>query len=153
MRPGSTQRRAAVASRAVRGVTLLEALIALSILAFGLLGMLRFQSKLVAQGSEAQSRFVAMQLSDELLSQAIVDAGNAACYTLPAKGVCSSDLAASQADGWKKRALRTLPGDVSATSVLDKTQLTVTLNWTGKDTADAPVPLTHTLKAITDVRP
>jgi len=66
-------------ARRPRGVGLLDAMIALAILAFGLLGMTRLQTNLVRQATDSQSRLTAVQLGDELLSTALVDAGNAAC--------------------------------------------------------------------------
>ena len=68
---------------AQRGVGLLDAMIAMAILAFGLLALTRFQGNMMAQTKETQSRSVARQLADELMSLALVDAANAACYTLP----------------------------------------------------------------------
>lgn len=131
-----------------RGVGLLDALIALAILAFGLLGMTRMQTNLVRQSTESQARLTAAQLGDELLSTAIVDVGNAACYTLPAAGACASATAASAAEAWEARVKATLPGDVTATSTLAGARLTVNLSWTGKTADEA-----RTLEATTDVRP
>ena len=133
---------------ALRGVGLLDALIALAILAFGLLGMTRMQTNLVRQATESQARLTAAQLGDELLSTAIVDVGNAACYTLPAAGVCASAAAASAAEAWETRVQAALPGDVTATATLVDDRLTVNLSWTGKTADEA-----RTLEATTDVRP
>jgi Tfp pilus assembly protein PilV len=50
-------------------------------LAFGMLAMAGFQTRLVAQTSEAQARNQApCGLADELLSPALVDPANLACY-------------------------------------------------------------------------
>ena len=134
--------------RRLRGVGLLDALIALAILAFGLLGMTRMQTGLVRQASESQARLTAAQLGDELLSTALVDVDNAACYTLPAAGACASAAALARAEDWRLRALAALPGDPTATAALVDDRLTVTLTWTGK-TAEDP----RTLEVTTDVRP
>jgi type IV pilus assembly protein PilV len=117
-----------------RGVGLFDGLIALAILSFGVLGMTRLQVNLVRQATETQSRTVAVQLADELLSTALVDVDNAACYTLPA--------------AWETRALATLPGTATATATLAGDQLTVRLGWTGKAAEDA-----RSLEVTTDVRP
>lgn len=133
----------------MRGVGLLDGLIALVILGFGLLAMTQFQSKLIAQSTEAQQRMTAMQLGDELLSTVLVDSANAACYTLPQAGSCASATAQARADEWKVRALAALPGSPTAGSVLDTgtSRLTVTVTWTGKHTQE-----TRTVQMATDVR-
>lgn len=136
--------------RRSRGVGLFDALVALAILGFGLLAMTRLQTRLVAQATEAQQRILAMQFGDELLSTALVDAGNAACYTLPLAGACGSATAKALADDWKVRALAGVPGATAATSTLNVAtqRLQVTLNWTGKSTTDV-----HSLQMSTDVTP
>ena len=136
--------------RRSRGVGLLDALIAMAILAFGLLGMTKLQGRMISQATETQSRGLAMQLGDELLNKALVDPNNAACYTVPSVGVCGSAVAQATAAAWAARSVAELPGSPSAGAVLDAAtgRLTVTLNWTGKESQD-----TRTLTAVTDVRP
>jgi type IV pilus assembly protein PilV len=131
-----------------RGVGLFDALIALAILAFGLLGMTKMQTGLVRQASESQARMTAVQLADELLSTALVDVDNAACYTMPAAGNCASDVASARTEDWAARVSAALPGTVTAGSVLANQRLTVTLGWTGKESDEA-----RTLEVTTDVRP
>lgn len=132
-----------------RGVGLIDALVALAILAFGMLGMTRLQARMVSQASESQMRSTAMQLSAELLNTALVDPANAACYTLPQAGVCNSAVAKAHATAWASRATATLPGTSSAGAVLAANgRMTVTINWTGKESQEA-----RSLVAITDVRP
>ncbi|GEM_PF-937486 len=133
-----------------RGIGLIDALIALAILSFGLLALTRFQMRMLAQTTEAQSRSVATQLSDELLSTVLVDSRNAACYTLPAVGVCGSAAATAATTAWAARVSATLPGTVTSGSVLDAGtgRLTVAIGWTGKETQDA-----RRLEVVTDVRP
>ncbi|RVT51432.1 pilus assembly protein PilV [Rubrivivax albus] len=133
--------------RHARGMGLIDALIALALLAFGLLGMTRMQTSLVRQTTESQTRLTAAQLGDELLSTVLVDVGNAGCYTLPDAGDCASVAARERAEDWETRVAGALPGDVEATSALADGQFTVTITWTGKDSGD-----TRTLEATTDVR-
>jgi len=135
-------------ARRPRGVGLLDAMIALAILAFGLLGMTRLQTNLVRQSTDSQTRLTAVQLGDELLSTVLVDAGNAACYTIPAAGVCASATAASAATLWYADVQTSLPGYSSATSVLAGDQLTVTIQWTDRTDGNE----TRTLQVTTDVR-
>ena len=56
----------------------------------------------------------------------------------------TTDWATRAADG-------RLPGTVTATAALAGTQLTVTLNWTGRDTTEA-ADVPRTLMAVTDVQ-
>jgi type IV pilus assembly protein PilV len=134
---------------AQRGIGLLDGLVAVAILSFGLLGLSRFQSGMIAQSTEAQGRMVASQFADELLSTVLVDTANAGCYTLPQAGACNNTSALARATEWQERALTALPGDDEATTVLDlgTQRFTVTLRWSGKASTDR-----HNLQMTTDVR-
>ncbi|MFN0182200.1 MAG: pilus assembly protein PilV [Aquabacterium sp.] len=136
--------------RSQRGIGLIDGLVALAVLAFGLLAMTRFQSRLVAQSTESQQRVAAMQFGDELLSTALVDVGNAACYTLPQQGACNSAPAQARADDWSLRTLAALPGSPTAGVALDtaNNRLTVTITWTGRHASE-----TRTMQMATDVTP
>ncbi len=135
--------------RPARGLGLLEGLVAVVILSLGLLGLARYQSSLIAQTTEAQSRMRASALADELLSTVLVDSTNAGCYTLPQTGSCGSDKAVARAVEWQARTLAALPGATTPTSTLDTTsqRFTVMLRWTGKASRDA-----HQLEMSTDAR-
>jgi type IV pilus assembly protein PilV len=135
--------------RRARGFVLIDALIALAILAFGMLGMTRLQARVLAQATESQSRMLASQLGDELLSSALVDTTNRECYTLPAAGACGSVTAKAIADDWKVRALDALKAGSTVTSTYTAAtgQLSVVITWTGKATGDP-----RRLEATTDVR-
>lgn len=133
----------------LRGFGLLEGLVAVVILSLGLLGLARYQTSLIAQTTESQSRVRASALADELLSTVLVDTGNAACYTLPQTGSCGSSAALARATEWKTRVVADLPGATVPTGTLDAAtrRFTVTLRWTGKATRD-----THQLEMSTDAR-
>ena len=133
-----------------RGSGLLDGLVALAILAFGMLAMTRFQGRMIAQTTEAQSRQVATQMAAELLATVLVDTGNAACYTLPQAGACTNAAAATRTTAWSTRVAAALPGTVSSTATLDAAtgRMTVLLTWTGKDSGDA-----RRMETVTDVRP
>lgn len=149
MNPFIKRPRPAYRWRVARGFGLFDALIAMAILAFGVLGMTRLQARMVAQGSETQARIAAARLADELLSSALVDPANATCYTLPAAGACLKAPASAAAAAWKVRSETELPGSPTAGAVLDVAtgRLTVTLTWTGKESQNP-----RTLTAVTDVR-
>ena len=112
-----------------------------------MLALTGFQTKLVAQGTEAQHRVDATAFSDELLNTMLVDNLNSGCYTLPAAGVCASPVARASTDAWGARVLAALPGAPTATSVIAANQMTVTITWEGKDSAETR---THTV--ISDIR-
>lgn len=133
--------------RRARGVGLIDAMIALAILAFGLLGMSRMQTSLVRQGTESQARLTAAGLGDELLGTVLVDLPNAGCYTLPDADGCASVAARARAEDWQDRVLAALPGEVDAAAAMAGGLFTVTINWTAKDSGE-----TRTLEATTDVR-
>ncbi|MBK9137085.1 MAG: pilus assembly protein PilV [Betaproteobacteria bacterium] len=150
LRPrGAAACRPASLTTARRGSGLIDGLVALAILAFGMLAMTRFQGRMVAQTTEAQSRQVATQLTSELLSTVLVDTANAACYTLPQSGSCANSGAISRASAWQTRVEQALPGTVSSTATLDAGtgRMTVVVSWTGKDSTDA-----RRLETVTDVR-
>lgn len=136
------------ARRAARGVGVVDGLIALAILAFGLLGMTRLQTRALSQGSENLARVTAVQFADELAGSVLIDTPNAACYTIPAAGACGSTQATTITTNWKAKVEGTLPGG-AATSTLNTTTnaLTVAITWTGKESG-----VTHRVEATTDVR-
>ncbi|MBZ8141184.1 pilus assembly protein PilV [Rubrivivax gelatinosus] len=126
LRPGPARRR-------LGGFSLLDALVALAILSFGLLGLTRLQARSLSYGTEAGQRATAVQLGSELLSTAMIDSTNAACYTLPAKGACGSDSASDYAETFEERVGQTLPdGKVEVTYTAATHRMTVVITWTGK---------------------
>jgi Tfp pilus assembly protein PilV len=136
-----------------RGVGLFDALVALAILSFGLLAITRFQSRMVAQSTDAQARLTATQYADELLNTALVDEANAACYTVPAAGACANPTAAAAAAAWAASAAAALPSGFASTALAGN-RLTVTVRWAGKAGANTDgTSDTHTVEVTTDVTP
>lgn len=134
--------------RHARGMGLIDGLIAIAVLSFGLLGLTRMQAKTLAMGTEGQSRAVAAQFGSELLNAALIDNTNHDCYTLPEAGACGSAAARAYTTDWKARAEAALPhGAAGVVYTSASGRLTVTLTWTGKSEGDA-----HRLEATTDVR-
>ncbi len=127
-----------------RGVGLIDALIALAILAFGLLALTRFQGRITTQSTDAQWRSTANRLADELISLALLDPDNLGCYTLPAAGTCGSALARGLTDGWLERVSAALPLGATASVTANGSQLVILITWKGKDDADADRRLTVT---------
>lgn len=134
-----------------RGFGLFDALISLAILCFGMLAMTRFQARIVAQTTDAQSRQIATQLATEHMGTVLVDVDNAACYTVPFSGTCSNTGAKTRTAAWAARvASAPLPGSISTTVALDTTTslMTLQISWTGKESSEP-----RTLRTVTDVRP
>jgi type IV pilus modification protein PilV len=139
------------------GFTLLEPLVAIVILCFGLLGLAQFQLNMLAQTSDARARLSATTLAEELLAQVTVDPANAACYaTTVADGACNFAQGLANYQEWQTRARATMgrlagadQSRVSVLSVYDKatTRMTVTIKWGNKGSAD-----THSHVATTDTR-
>lgn len=136
--------------RRQRGVSLIDAMIAIAILSFGLIGMTRMQGRMVTAATDAQMRTTAVQLADELLSTVLVDLANVSCYTLPAAGGCASTAAAGRLTDWAGRVLTTMPGTgVTRAVALDAAtgRLTVSIGWTSRESADARL-----MNIVTDIR-
>jgi type IV pilus assembly protein PilV len=134
-----------------RGFGLFDSLIALSMLGFGMLALTQFQSRLVAQSTEAQNRLLATQISEELLNMALIDPDNATCYTVPAVGACGSAPALAYTNAWSLSAAGRLRGNDKVEAALNAVtnQLRVTLTWASKNPSE-PV---HELQVVADVRP
>ena len=140
------------------GSFLLEPLISICILSFGLLGLAHFQLNMFAQNADAKMRISATSLTEELLSQVRVDPANAGCYTdSPPAGSCNYQTALQTYSDWKAVAMKTMgslagadKSNVSVSSALDTAtnSLTVQLKWSTKGAVDLRV---H--KVVTDVRP
>jgi Tfp pilus assembly protein PilV len=149
MRQPTLKRLLSSPRRKARGFTLIDSLIALAILAFGLLAMTRLQARALAQSTESQARMTAVQFGDELISTILIDLGNRDCYRLPAAGTCGSAAATALATDWNTRLTAALRGG-SATSSYDSAtgRMTVSIKWTNKESASE-----NRLNATTDVRP
>lgn len=135
--------------RGARGFTMIESLVSMTILGFGLLQLVAFEGRLIGQGTEAQHRMTATLFADELLNTMLVDVDNAACYTVPQAGACSSEEARARAADWQQRALAALPGSPKATSHIDAAtaRMTVTLSWQFKPTTEP-----HKHEVSSDIR-
>ncbi len=118
--------------RAMRGVGLIDGLIAIAILSFGLVGMARMQGRMVSASTDAQLRTTAVALADELLNTMLVDNANAACYTLPQTGGCGSTAATAATNAWAARVSAALPGTVTRTVSLNagNGRMRVDIGWT-----------------------
>lgn len=135
--------------RPQRGFALFDGVVALALLGFGMLALVRMEGRLAGSANEATQRHAASLLTDELLNAMLVDNANANCYTLPAAGACGNATARAATDAWGVRALATLPHATSATSTIDAptSRITVRLTWYYKDIAE-----TRTHEVSSDIR-
>jgi Tfp pilus assembly protein PilV len=136
-RPPAARRRPA-RGFPMRGFSMIECLVSMCMLGFGLLELVSFEGRLIGQGTEAQHRMTATLLADELLNTMLIDVDHAGCYTVPQAGDCSSEEARARAADWQQRAVAALPGDAKATSRIDAAsdRMTVTLSWQFKPGAE-----------------
>lgn len=140
----------------VRGVTLIEVLVAVLVFSLAMLGLARLQARMVTGATDAQQRVIAAGLVDRLLSHALIDPANARCYEVPAAPPpgCTSAAASDTVALWRDD-VADLPGSVATSTLItlpdgthsgpDK-QLKVRLTWLGAGRDE------HAVEAITDVR-
>lgn len=135
------------------GISLIDGLIAIAILSFGLIGLTRMQGRMVTAATDAQFRTTAVQFADEILNTALVDSDeNAPCYTVPATGTCNVATAAASTAAWSARLADALPGTVEHTVDLGEAGpdlLRVRISWTPRDLLD---DARRELTVITHVR-
>lgn len=117
-----------------RGSSLLEALIALLILSFAILGLIGLQSNLLRIASQAQYRLQASLLAQNVAGMMSVDAANVGCYALVARSAmpCPAGAAQStaQAGAWREEVLASLPNATEPSiAVAANRTATVTLSW------------------------
>ena len=87
------------ANTPARGETLIESLIALALMAFGLLGMVKLQGDSVVHAREAQYRAEAQMLAHELIGTLWTDRANLAAYAhRPGGSVCTRSGANTSLD-------------------------------------------------------
>jgi Tfp pilus assembly protein PilV len=137
-----------------RGVGLLEPLIAIAILSFGILGLARFQLNMLGQSSDSKARLNATMFAEELFTQVVVDPANSGCYATVTSG-CGYAPAAQAYTDWAARVVAAMPGTTAVPPTVNSelnqpssNQMRVRITWTSKGSVD-----THTYEAITDVRP
>lgn len=137
------------------GVSLLESLVALLVLALGVLGMLGVQLKTMSDNQNATHRVIAARLADDLFERIKANAGGVGgigAYSVnsswdeitapPSNERCVANVctAAQQAAfdmwTWQTRVLNTLPGGNGTTfiSPSDTEQLGVMVSWRVRNT-------------------
>lgn len=120
------------------GVMLLEALVAILIFSFGILGLIAMQAASIKNVSEAKYRTDASFLANELIGQMWLDRGNvAAGYSAPTD--------------WTSLVSTTLPGGTGTVvvaadpNVTPQLRATVTVQWT------VPGAAQHTFVSVAQI--
>ena len=115
------------------GSALLEGLIALCIFSIGVLGLVAYQSNMVAQSTQTTYRLNDSMLINSLLGAADADAANYTCYTYPSQSAAGANCIVGNAyvNNWVT-AVQKLPGSATTppTAALDANgNLTVSVFW------------------------
>jgi type IV pilus assembly protein PilV len=120
-----------------QGSTLIESLIALTILLFAILGLIGLQANVVRLGSGSQNRMQASLLSQTLAGIISVDSANVGCYALVSASAiaCPSNAARALAAAWRTDVLNALP-NASEPDVAIAADRTVTIRLVWKSTKD-----------------
>jgi len=135
-------------SEAQAGSALLEALVALLIFSFGVLGLLGLQAASIKNSSDAKYRSDASYLANQIIAQMWVDRSNIDDYSHYQTGsVCAftgSASAYANVTGWITQVTGLLPGAASSktqiqvsTPVASTKQVKVTVCWQGPQDSSA----------------
>lgn len=116
------------------GIISIEALIAMFIFSFGILGLVGMQASLYTRSQDARYRMQASALANELISMAMADVVNASCYTLPvsSQANCTKADAKAFTQAWLTEVTQLLPGassNVPQVTLAANRDLTVLLFW------------------------
>lgn len=133
------------------GVALIEALAAMLVLVFGVLGLLRMTATVVQANVQSHERIEAALLAEQLISMALADLTNAGCYAINSTQSCGSTSARADAAEWVAQVQSALPGVTTTANpprgdYMSDGTFTVTLNW--KKPSESEV---HSFTATTNV--
>lgn len=116
-----------------RGMALLEGLIAIAILASGILGLMGLQASFTKNLGDANYRAEAGFLTDQLFGTMWADRANLGCYARPlATTGCSSATSKTNMENWLANVGSRLPGAAASLqriSVDSDNQVIVTITW------------------------
>jgi type IV pilus assembly protein PilV len=110
----------------IRGISLIEVLVAMTIFAFGILGLLGMHARALAGFSDVKYRTTAALLTDSLINDMWVNRTTLANY------VYASGTAPSAVQPWLSEVQSTLPNGAGTVAV-SGTAVTVTVTWTPPD--------------------
>lgn len=133
-----SQRRAA-AGRRGRGFMLIEALVALLIFSFGVLGIIGLQASMTKAQTQSKFRADASLLAQQAIGAMWSDSSNLASY---ASASCAGYARCNQ---WQTRVAAALPGGTAAVDLSATPEVAITITWT------PPNEQTHTYTTLTAV--
>jgi type IV pilus assembly protein PilV len=113
-----------------RGISLIEVLVAMTIFAFGMLGMLGMQARAIAYSSDAKYRTDATLLTDALINDIWVNRTNIANYAY------AGGTAPTVVQPWLTQVQGTLPKGAASVTV-NGNQVTVSVTWQPPNDASA----------------
>ena len=133
------------------GVALIESLVSLVLLAFGVLGVLRMSATIVEANVQSRERIEATFFAEQLIGMALADPANAPCYAVNANLPCGSTTAAANVTAWASQVTGTLPGVTSTVNLPSGSYTTdgtfsVTVSWRKASESQA-----HSYTATTNV--
>ncbi|HYR16321.1 MAG TPA: type IV pilus modification protein PilV [Mycobacterium sp.] len=108
----------------LRGMTLIEVLVAMTIFAFGILGMLGMQARAISELSDAKYRTDATLLADALINDVWADRANIANYAYGGTG-----SAPAKVQPWLSQVQAVLPKANAFVTVNGGNQVTVQVTW------------------------
>jgi len=108
---------------AVRGFSLIEVLVAMTIFSFGILGMLGMHARALTTFSDSRYRTDAALLTDGLINDIWVNRANIANYAYTGGGTAPAPV-----QSWLSQVQATLPAGAANVTVAGS-QVTVTVNW------------------------
>lgn len=109
----------------VRGIALLEVLVAMLIFILGVIGLVGLQGAMTRAQTESKVRADAALLASDLVGRMWSDLTNMATYS---GSGCASKAACSE---WQSKVATTLPGGVGAVAVDAPTgDVSITITWT-----------------------
>jgi len=116
----------------LRGMTLIEVLVAMTIFAFGILGMLGMQARAISELSDAKYRTDATLLADALINDVWADRANIASYAYGGTGT-----APAKVQPWLSQVQAVLPQGKASVTVNGGNQVTVQVTWKALNAAAA----------------
>jgi len=133
------------------GVALIEALVSLVLLAFGVLGVLRMSATIVEANVQSRERIEATFFAEQLIAMALSDPADVPCYAVNASLWCGSTTAAANVTTWASQVASALPGVTSTANLpsgsyaADGT-FSITVSWRKPSESQA-----HSYTATTNV--
>jgi type IV pilus assembly protein PilV len=117
------KRRAAIGGQADRGFVLIEALVALLIFSFGVLGIVGLQASMTKAQSQSKFRADASLLAQQAIGAMWSDTANLASY---ATASCTGH---ARCNDWKTRVAAVLPNATPTITFLSANEVQVTITW------------------------